>query len=518
MSTTRILAPAALAVCLLVALAAGPAGAAATAPIATIPSAAAPSPSLATTFPQFSAARDGAAWLAAQLTPAGYVPSATTPGAADLVATANTVLALAAAGVGTASADGALSYLESHVDQYVTVDGADGPGQLALLILDAHALGANPRSFGGTDLVARLLASEQTTGADAGLFGSQDPTYDGAYRQGLSLAALAGVGVTAHTDPGALVPAESWLTAQQCPDGGWTSDVTAANPCNGDPAAYAGPDTNSTALAVQGLEAQADLDPAAASGALGFIVAAQDGDGGWGYEPNAADAPGSTDPDSTALVIQAIVALGRSPVSATFQKGSADPVSTLLSYQITSGAGQGAFTFPGTPGPDALATYQAVPALAGVVPPFVSLPFTPTSPAPGSEAPETYRLVAADGGVFAYGDATFAGSLGATHLNAPIVGVAATPTGKGYWLVAADGGVFAYGDATFAGSLGATHLNAPIVGVAATPTGKGYWLVAADGGVFAYGDATFAGSLGATHLNAPIVGVAATPGVGGSGG
>jgi hypothetical protein len=49
------------------------------------------------------------------------------------------------------------------------------------------------------------------------------------------------------------------------------------------------------------------------------------------------------------------------------------------------------------------------------------------------------------------------------------VGVAATPTGKGYWLVAADGGVFAYGDATFAGSLGATHLNAPIVGVAATP-------------------------------------------------
>ena len=31
-----------------------------------------------------------------------------------------------------------------------------------------------------------------TTGSDAGLFGAQDPTFDGAYRQGLSLAALAG--------------------------------------------------------------------------------------------------------------------------------------------------------------------------------------------------------------------------------------------------------------------------------------------------------------------------------------
>jgi hypothetical protein len=36
---------------------------------------------------------------------------------------------------------------------------------------------------------------------------------------------------------------------------------------------------------------------------------------------------------------------------------------------------------------------------------------------------------------------------------------------------------------------------APIVGIAATPTGKGYWLVAADGGVFAFGDATYLGNV-----------------------
>ena len=30
--------------------------------------------------------------------------------------------------------------------------------------------------------------------------------------------------------------------------------------------------------------------------------------------------------------------------------------------------------------------------------------------------------------------------------------MAATPTGKGYWFVAADGGVFSFGDAHFLGS------------------------------------------------------------------
>ena len=105
-------------------------------------------------------------------------------------------------------------------------------------------------------------------------------------------------------------------------------------------------------------------------------------------------------------------------------------------------------------------------------------------------------LVAADGGVFSYGDATFYGSTGGITLNQPIVGIASTADGKGYWLVAADGGVFSYGDATFYGSMGGITLNQPIVGIASTADGKGYWLAAADGGVFSFGDATFYGSLG----------------------
>ncbi len=122
-----------------------------------------------------------------------------------------------------------------------------------------------------------------------------------------------------------------------------------------------------------------------------------------------------------------------------------------------------------------------------------------------------YWLVAADGGVFSFGDAGFFGSTGGGSLNQPIVGMAATPAGHGYWLVAADGGVFSFGDAGFFGSTGGGSLNQPIVGMAATPAGHGYWLVAADGGVFSFGDAGFFGSTGGGSLNRPIAGMAATP-------
>ena len=122
-----------------------------------------------------------------------------------------------------------------------------------------------------------------------------------------------------------------------------------------------------------------------------------------------------------------------------------------------------------------------------------------------------YWLGALDGGVFAFGDAAFDGSMGAVRLNQPVVGMAATPDGKGYWLVASDGGIFAFGDAAFLGSMGAVPLNAPIVGMAATSDGKGYWLVASDGGIFAFGDAAFFGSMGGQSLDNPITGMASTP-------
>ena len=122
-----------------------------------------------------------------------------------------------------------------------------------------------------------------------------------------------------------------------------------------------------------------------------------------------------------------------------------------------------------------------------------------------------YWLAGADGGVFGFGDASYAGSMGGRALNQPIVGTAATPSGRGYWLVARDGGIFSFGDAGFFGSTGGMHLNRPIVGMAATPTGGGYWLVASDGGIFAFGDAVFVGSTGSLALRQPVVGMATPP-------
>ncbi|HEY5383897.1 MAG TPA: hypothetical protein VIJ56_01580, partial [Acidimicrobiales bacterium] len=55
-------------------------------------------------------------------------------------------------------------------------------------------------------------------------------------------------------------------------------------------------------------------------------------------------------------------------------------------------------------------------------------------------------------------------------LNKPVVGITATPDGKGYWLTAADGGIFNYGDAQFLGSAGGIKLNQPVVGVTAIGT------------------------------------------------
>ncbi len=126
------------------------------------------------------------------------------------------------------------------------------------------------------------------------------------------------------------------------------------------------------------------------------------------------------------------------------------------------------------------------------------------------EINQAYWMVASDGGIFTFGGAGFFGSMGGKPLNKPMVGMAATPDGKGYWTVASDGGIFSFGDAVFFGSTGSIHLNAPVVGMAVTPDGGGYWLVASDGGIFNYGDAGFFGSMGGMPLNKPMVGMAAS--------
>ncbi len=104
-------------------------------------------------------------------------------------------------------------------------------------------------------------------------------------------------------------------------------------------------------------------------------------------------------------------------------------------------------------------------------------------------------MLASDGGVFSFGDASFHGSTGAMKLNSPVISMATSPRGDGYWLVARDGGVFSFG-VPFYGSLPGIGLCKLPLGMQVRPTltGGGYYLLAADGGIFTMGDAKFLGA------------------------
>lgn len=111
----------------------------------------------------------------------------------------------------------------------------------------------------------------------------------------------------------------------------------------------------------------------------------------------------------------------------------------------------------------------------------------------GQPAPSWAGIGKCDTNLF-HGTAEQLGALIAPHggpqvLNAPLAGIISTPSGNGYYLFGTDGGVFAYGDAKFFGSMGGKPLNKPIAGMAVRPQNDGYWLAAQDYGVFAFGAA-----------------------------
>jgi hypothetical protein len=185
-------------------------------------------------------------------------------------------------------------------------------GRIGYAVLAAVAEGRNPRQFGGADLVAKLVATQRTTGGDAGLFGAGTPTFDGAFRQGVALTALKAAKVPS-SDP-AVVKGLGCLTSQQCANGLWLAyraDTSVACPA-ADPATFAGPDTNSTGLAVQGLAAYGKYPQRAK--VLASLEAVRSADGGFPFLA----APGQeSDPNSTAVTIQAFLAEGASPVPRT---------------------------------------------------------------------------------------------------------------------------------------------------------------------------------------------------------
>ncbi|WP_405481570.1 prenyltransferase/squalene oxidase repeat-containing protein [Streptomyces sp. NBC_00009] len=135
----------------------------------------------------------------------------------------------------------------------------------------------------------------------SGLYGKADPTYDGVWRQSLSLLAQH----TAGVKPAA--KAVDWLTGQQCANGGFAAfRADAGKACD----AKTPLDSNSTGAAVQALAALGGHD-AEVGKAVKWLESVRGDDGGWGYNPG-----GASDANSTSVVIGALAAAGEKVTSA----------------------------------------------------------------------------------------------------------------------------------------------------------------------------------------------------------
>lgn len=303
-------------------------------------------------------------WLAGLVGPDGSVDSPYS-GLPSLTWTANVALSLATTGNEPAALQLTLDHLAADVDGYIAEGTSDPAGRISWLILLVDATGGDPRAFGGHDLVADLGARYGVD--EPGLYGVVDD-YTPVTNQSLALLALSAAGADVPTD------AITWLVDQQC-----TSPLSAAGAWEGYRAPSGGglepceestslnftsADSNSTAFAVEALAALEVTDPIAP--ALSWLNGMQDGNaaspaaGGFGQRPGDA-----ADPNSTAVVIQALVAAGQDPSGAGWLAGGGTPLSSLQSWIIASGDEAGALASPYSGGfADTFATYQGVWGLA----------------------------------------------------------------------------------------------------------------------------------------------------------
>jgi len=249
-----------------------------------------------------------------------------------------------------------LTYLASNAAS------VSGSGDLAKLILTAIAAGENPRQLGGVDSVAKL---ESLIGAD-GRIGSETDIFVS------HLWAVLALSSAQRPIPAASV---ELIKAAQQDNGSWAWDGTAET---------AG-DTNSTAFAVQALVAAGEAaDSQAVTAALAYFKGIQNDDGGWPYQ-NPSEYGTTTDANSTAVVIQALIAAGQDPMAADWTTAEGHtPLEALEALQNESGA----FRWQdAVPDDNLLATVQALPAIAGKAFPWATMDVG--APAAPPTVPET---------------------------------------------------------------------------------------------------------------------------------
>ena len=247
-------------------------------------------------------------------------------------------------------------------------------------------------------VVAIAPAQAAAPAVQVGLFGSQDPTYDGAFRQSLGLLAFLAAGQTP--------PAESvtWLLDQQCADGGFQAfrEDTSLACVASDHTTYSGPDTNSTGLAAAALVALGRT--AQATRARTWLLSTQRPDGGFPYY-----AGGDSDANSTASVLVATNNAGLAPSAITNGTFSAVDYVTGLQVGCAGAAGgeDGGFAYQdygtGLVAND-IASAQATFALTGAKLPLaagaVSSP-VPRASCPAPTSPSDITVTAGGAGYLA---------------------------------------------------------------------------------------------------------------------
>lgn len=177
---------------------------------------------------------------------------------------------------------------------------------IAAAVASTLLIGAPSATAAGS---ARLAATS-TDKATIGLFGEQDATYDGVYRQSLALIAL--------DTADARVPAASvrWLKRQQCPNGRFPSfraDLDA--PCGVG-------DSNATALATIAFKRLGE--GSAARDSVNWLLDQQTRSGGWEYSTG-----WGPDSNSTGLVLQALIAMNIDPATVAKRRTGPEFLRTL---------------------------------------------------------------------------------------------------------------------------------------------------------------------------------------------
>jgi prenyltransferase beta subunit len=228
-----------------------------------------------------------------------------------------------------ASGTSVMSYLAANAAAACTVSD---PGACGELIQAVVAAGGDPTAFGGEDLLATLAAGYDPV---TGEYGNGE-----AFTQALAIQGLVAAGTAV---PAAAV---TFLVGAQDSDGGW--DYEDVKDDTADP--YDTSDTNSTAMVLMAMDAAGKHSRDAS--ALAWLATQQDTDGGFQYQAGPYSA--GSDPDSTALVVQAIVATGGDPFAAGWSTGGFTPLAYLEATQDADGG----YTYPGNPDPDAFTTSE----------------------------------------------------------------------------------------------------------------------------------------------------------------